>query len=503
MSPRRHAVAALLLTAAALRLFHTTQADSHPPPATAPAAVDPEIVALLRRMSGDDWKDRQAATEELIKKGEKARPTVDAVLRGDSRAALQVDAETRTRLEGIRNRLFRRYDATGGSLTEATLVTLHLKDASIADALAAFEAAVGGRIYQYPEDFPGSSDGMKAAAQAAAAGAAAHRLVSLDLEAVPFWDAVPPFAAAIGRVPRRRYGALCLYPRTDTPDAQSLYDGPICIDGPFLISADRIRWDQAVVFAPLDVARIWPTAPKPSAAKPDRSAYFALTLSVVAEPKTAAFFNYERKITIDEAVDDRGNALTNPGEAVRPSLGSVGGNTWHVEITLNHPVRDAGTRIARLRGSFILPVLSKVDVWTIDDPFGRNQPATKTIEGKTLKLAPIPTPPGSPGAGQHLLRVALDNAPPGLPFDATSFTGRLLATIDSQLHVLDARGADLRREISTERAGNDVAFRIEVSPERSTDGKPASGGAAKLVWNIPVAVEERKVKFDFKDLPMP
>ena len=104
-----------------------------------------DVAEVLRRLASDDWKQRQAAERELVKLGEDAvLPAIDTMLKGSGPSKL--DAETRGRLEAARRQIVEDR-AMGG-----TSVTLHLKDAAPADAVAALAKASRGPLRTYPDN---------------------------------------------------------------------------------------------------------------------------------------------------------------------------------------------------------------------------------------------------------------------------------------------------------------------------------------------------------------
>jgi hypothetical protein len=78
-------------------------------------------------------------------------------------------------------------------------------------------------------------------------------------------------------------------------------------------------------------------------------------------------------------------------------------------------------------------------------------------------------------------------------------------SMTNRLKVLDAQGHTLQNRGFSSSGSNDrIDFQIRYASGNDPDGDGvAAGTPAKLVWEIPTETKQRKISFEFKDLPMP
>jgi hypothetical protein len=447
------------------------------PPTTAPAiAVDP--ADLLRRMASDDWKQRQAAERELVRLGEDALPAINAMLNGDGAAAAggaKLDAETRARLQGARRQI-----AEDGALG-ATYVTLHLKDAAPAEAVAALAKASRGPLRTYPDNLFEHGQWPR---------------ITLDLDRVPLWDAMRQLCDRLGLAPNGWNDGLRLMPNNGEGDGQ--FDGPSSSDGPFLIVANEVHHNRSVRLVAAAGA-----APVAARAGEDD---FGVQFSAFAEPKLTVL-SCSETVVIDEAVDDHGNSLRPEDEA--PPIEEPGvfvtnrGTVWDLQAPLRYPAKNPGTKIARLRGSVSFTIQSAAETIEIPDPLRATAVTTRVVSGVTIEIQPLrkeQTVGGGEGKGYELKLSLTGGATiPGLGRpDAAQLT------VQRGLRLLDDKGRALHTRSfgSSSTDGRRTEYRLVYVAGRDEDGEPV-GEPTKLFWEIPTGTKQRKAKFELKDLPMP
>jgi hypothetical protein len=441
-----------------------------PSPATAPiAAVD--AASVLRRLASDDWKQRQAAEKELVRLGDDALPAIDAMLKGNGK----LDAETRARLEGARRQI-EEDRALGG-----TYVTLHLKDAAPADAVAALAKVARGPLRTYPDNLFDHGQWPR---------------VTMDIERAPFWDALRQLCDRVGLAPNGWNDGLRLMPNGG--DGEGQFDGPASIDGPFLIVANEVHHNRSV--------RLAGGAGGAVAARADEDD-FGVQLAAFAEPKLTVL-SCSETVILDEAVDDHGNSLR-PEDAVPGVIEDVGvfvtnrGTVWDLQAPLRYPAKNPGTKIARLRGSVTFTIRSAAETIEIGDPLRATAATTRVVNGVTIEIQPLrkeQVPNGGEGKGYELKLSLTGGATiPGLgrPDAAQLTVQHGLRLLDDKGHAFHTRSFG-----SSSTDGRRTDYRLVYVGGRDEDGEP-TGEPAKLVWEIPTGTKTRKAKFELKDLPMP
>lgn len=463
-------VAALLL----LPLPVTAAAES---PATRPAASGPartvDPADVLRRLASDDWKQRQAAERELVQLGEDALPAIDAMLKGTGPVGSpRLDAETRARLEGARRQI------AEARAMGTTYVTLHLKDAAPADAVAALAKAARGPLRTYPDNLFDHGQWPR---------------VTLELDRVPFWDALRQLCDRLGLAPNGWNDGVRLMPNGG--DGEGQFDGPSSTDGPFLIVANEVHHNRSV--------RLAAGAAAARAEEDD----FGVQFAAFAEPKLTVLSCTET-VVLDEAVDDRGNSLR-PDEEAGPAPEEPGvfvtnrGTVWDLQAPLRYPAKNPGTKIAKLRGSVTFTIQSAAETIEIDDPLRATAATTRAVNGVTIEIQPLRKEQGA-GGGEGKgweLKLSLTG---GVTIPGLGRPDAVQLTVQHGLRLLDDKGRALRTRSfgSTSTDGHRTDYRLVYIASRDEDGEP-SGDPAKLVWEIPTGTKQRKAKFELKDLPMP
>lgn len=145
-------------------------------PSQSPADLGPQIRALVRDLDAAQKAVRDDAEKRLIELGTPALASLPEPRPNDS-------AESALRLNRVRLALLR---LKAVHSLEASTVTLHVKEAPLAEVLAEVEKQTGNRLVDYRRQFGQQVDDVH---------------VTLDLDNVPFWKVVDRLATAAGMVP--------------------------------------------------------------------------------------------------------------------------------------------------------------------------------------------------------------------------------------------------------------------------------------------------------------
>jgi hypothetical protein len=439
----------------------------------APVPEDHGGAALLVRLSSDDWKQRQQAEEDLVRGGESARPLIRRWLDGPGAA---LDAETRSRLEAA----LRRIDdnrAAGPSF-----VTLHMKDAPPAEVAAELFRQAGAEARTSPDDLWDQGRWPR---------------VTLDADRQPFWAVLKEFLGKTGVGLSTSDEGLYLL------GAPGLVRGGAWqVSGPFLVAVTEISRTQRLVPAA--------QADGGAAGEASRTEDFAAQLVVLAEPKVAVVRGPDVP-RMEEAVDDKGNSLrplaVRAGEVVRNN-----GGLWTYRVQLKYP-QDAGTRIARFKGSATFAVQTKFEQVEVPD-LTHARDVERRLKDVRVIVSGI-QPQG--GRDEYELKLVLFYE--GLSGGAAGGVGggvaagpqgrwarvqRALYEMQNRLRVVDAAGQALeRRGFGSRVNGDEVEITVRFAPSWRPRDRRRSGEPAKLVWQVPTATKEVEAAFEFRDLPMP
>lgn len=446
---------------------------AQPAPAADPSPA-PALDAQIAQLSSDDWRTRQKAVRFLVAAGEDALPRLRQALR-------------QTRNGEIRARL----EAAIGHIEEdrrvgATLVTLQLEGASPARAVEELSRAARGSIGLEPPDL---------------ARDRSLKPVSLNARKRPFWEVMQALSRQTGLEPttltrggrETGFGLAC--------GDGTWADHPLVLAGPLLLRADRLTRTSGI-----------------SLRDPGTSNEFSVSLTAFAEPKLRVL-DFSGGVTLEEAVDDRGNSLVPPSDNGVPANveafgNSRGGNTSHWELgaTLHYP-KNPGTRIVRLKGSTTFEVQIRAAKLEVPIPGAKN--VSRNLDGVQVWVK-------SADSQRADIVVLRDNRPDP---DWYRLRASLLAT---EARLLDDKGQVVGRsqggvDIDDNNDGQAIEVRLRFARESGEDGagqgpgqgapardrrRPGGRGptqpeAVKLLWEFPVETREVVVPFEFRDLPIP
>jgi hypothetical protein len=413
----------------------------------------------ITQLAADDWKVRQQAEDRLVAVGEEALPRL-AKLAGSA-----ADGEVRTRAQSAMARIEQE------RITGKSLVTMDLKDATAAEALAELARQARAPIPTDPPNLLGKTS----------------KRVSLRVDHKPFWEVMQSFSAQTGlevaEITRHnREIGLGL-----TQGGTGWMEKPIALSGPLLIRADRLsRISTARLKAPGGV-----------------SEEFNISLTAFAEPKLRVL-DYSGTLRLREVVDERGNSLIPPEDGAGPANVDVFGNArdgntcrWEVGATLHRP-KGAGTRIRRFSASCAVQVQTRSAV--LEAPMAGARNAERVVDGLRMAVKTL-------DAGRCEVAVFRDGRSEtewlGVRLQLYAGEARLMGE-QGQVLARGQRGVDADDSPDNQRMDVRIKFAREGPDEGIKDVKRKGlSEATKLQWEFPTEVRELVVPFEFHDLPIP
>jgi hypothetical protein len=431
--------------------------------ADAPATqFSPEdIDRLIRQLSADDFRARQSAQDQLVNIGERARA-------GLQRAAKEAsDEETRSRAESALVQI------DENAIAGPSQITLHLKDVAPAELFKQLSDQCGVALE------PAKSDLWDKKPFAP---------VSIDVDRQPFWNAMLEAADKTG-IELRMEGndpKLAAGRWADT-------DGLRYISGPFLIVANRIEKSRVIELG----------------AAHRSQGDFAIRFTCLAEPKVR-LLGAAPVAKLEEAVDENGNSLIPPA---KPGPDRSGGafteaptGRWTCTARLQQPDPGpnvlGGTKISRLRGHIDVLFQSKFETLEFDQPANAHG-VSKRAAGLEIVLQELRA---RSDKYELTLSIQFDRNAPGAPANGPIDRDRIRQSIASDLRLLDAKGNSFPFAscgISATREDRiEVVVKLRIPPADPT-GARQMGEPVRVVWNMPSAVKQLSVPFEFADVPIP
>jgi len=418
-------------------------APADPPPAApaaqkAPAQLPATPEQLLQSLSHADWQKRRDAVHQLIGLG----PDADATLR--ELLHRNLDNEQRKNvslaLQLIQdNRLF-----------GASPITLHVKDAPVADVMAEIERQCLAPLPSYPSALFKQSTWGK---------------LTMNVDRVPLWD-----------VMRDLGNRLNIDYLSDSQELR-------ISRGPMRLPAGTITSGAFLLTVRAEGMRRG----------------MSLELAVYPEPKLNVIRTVDLKL--DRATDDQGNPLTPMTGRGGMRGGGRGFGRFGMTTRQNGPRLVSGIfqkpadseKIAQLRGEVTVCVAGAATLWEVNDPLN-SAAVTRTVDGIPITIESL----GAAGEG-YVLRTSI-------PFGWSSTDVQQSEVKDLMrrgLRLLDAQGRPLKLGTPDNSPGDSGSTDITVifTPDASGAGGK-TGRPAKLVWEVPEGVRELVVPFDFKNVPI-
>ncbi len=352
---------------------------------------------------------------------------------------------------------------------QPTRITLHLKDAALDDAVAALGKAAGVKF---------------SIADAAWDAKGVAKTISLDVNQKPFWEALftlcdrsglslPPPGFYSGNSSRIPLSPAIQFGPTRTSIAQL----PHFLYGPFLVTANNIQRIRNLG---------------------DKSNRDSLTLQMTAYCQPGTRVGQLGQLAIDEAVDETGASLAPDGpRTANPYFYDVTpGWSYNFTASLQAPA-DAGKKIARLKASLPLVLISRVETLEVPDIATITTPVHKTLGDCTYTVNPLK--PGTQKDTWELdLAVTRDNVLSGRGPGYSIFQSSQLLDADGNAW----RGAALSAGGNS--AGKMTYKMTYYSPNAGIPGGDKNAHTpAKFVMEVPTQTRELTLPVEFKDLPLP
>jgi hypothetical protein len=431
----------------------------------------PDAEALVAQLGDPEWSVRESAQEQLVAMGESVVPRL-------LRAAKETSSdEVRQRTESAIAQIGE------NQLSGPSLITIHLKDASVKDAFAELSRQAGANLQPMPSGLWDLHPWPK---------------ITIDLDRQPFWSALRAVSAQAGVELRQWNDGFRLL---ESGAAGPSGGGRFMVSGPFLITLLRCTRMQSIEYG------------LPGGENPNSD--FDITFSAVAEPKLRVL-RASNAAKLEEATDDLGNSLVprsedapgganagaaNANAAVDTDRGldatfvTGAAGTWQFSSRLDHPQR-MGKRLVKLRGT--VNVLLQRRVATMEIPSILSSVKMSRVAGGlrlTLNDAK------KVGSERYDLSITIARDGSGVPVD----WDRVQQSIND-LKLIDANGRSLARSDVASNHGNET-IDLSVSFTRSDllnlrkDDAPAD--PVKLVWPVATETKQLSVPFEFKDVPLP
>ncbi|CAN5457522.1 hypothetical protein BH09PLA1_BH09PLA1_30300 [soil metagenome] len=428
-------------------------------PTTAPASSQPAdpIDSLIAQLSADEWRTREDAQDELVALGDAAIGRLRVAV------AENPSVEARQRAQAAINRINER------QVTGASLITLHMKNATLSDVFAEISRQSGSDLQPLPPELWELRPWPK---------------VSFDFDNQPFWNVMRVVAEQTG-IELKAWNNDGLHLIQGAPAAAG---GRWTVTGPFLITLHRSSRSQVIDYGAGDSV----------------NSDFALTFSAIAEPKLRVLrASYIARL--DEATDDHGNSLLNKDdddELRRRSgldLAYIGNNAgqWQFTARLSYP-KNMGTRLTVLRGSAMVQLQTRSETIEVPNILSANN-AARSLGAMSLTVRDVKK---TADRYEVSVMVARDPNRPEAGPDAIDWQRVQQSLAD--LKIVDEQGRALER-ISFSSGGTDQSTEVMMSFSATEAGgtRNRTGEPSKLVWRVATEVKDVLVPFEFKDVPLP
>jgi hypothetical protein len=467
----------------------TTAPTTRPMTAIAPTiastVVSADVTKLINQLGSDDADDRDSAQKKLVDMG---RPAIPALKKA---AESSEDPEIRSRAAAALAQLKDHDD------NDASLITLHVKDASASDVLASISTQSQSQLSTFAF---GRLPGVD------------NRTITIDSDAKPFWDVMTDVCGQLNLCPE--LSVLGKNQMRLQPMARNWMQSPHQVVGAFWIGAAGVYRTRSIdLQGPVAV-----------------DDQFSVRLIVCPEPKLAVAQISD--LTLKEATDDLGHSLipapVAPNRAALTAhlLRSFSQNSRTIETHLQYPDQP-GKKIAILSGDLNVMVSQDVQQYLVDDVMG-SQKITNPLKNCNVTTTCI-----KQGVSDTYV-VTIECTRDGMSDD--QWTAMINRTNDVTLE--DADGHQLAPLTfalpgqSTETSYTCRAYfsknsalgmarmpQIMVGGAGGAVGGVAVGGVAvaggaaapavkigdpkRLTWNVATSLKTIKVPVELKDLPMP
>jgi hypothetical protein len=408
-------------------------------PATRPSSIlteipSPEVDSLISQLADPHWQVRNRAADRLAQLGS----PVERQLERARDAARTVDL--RTRLELVLSRI------DEGRRAGTSYVSLHLKAASVHDALAALEREARVKFDAGSGEL---GDGGS---------------ITLDADHRPFWlvlrDLCAQAKVEVGSIDSS--GRIVLRGGDEEWGRR-----PCAIKGPYMLLARRIELTRT-----LDLAN----------PKAVTNAY-SLVLLAYAEPKLRPIYWSVRGI--DQCVTDTGRMMDLPNDAFEPGDLNADSET---RLQFTGPA-EVGHRLAKLRLSARFVLSERSDPVEIGGIL-KVKNDSQTVGGWRVLIKGVAK--GDDDRYAAAVSVYRDNHTP------EEWSERMGLLDRAQPRLIDASGKPMESGGMSLNEGPDEWNWTDEFTPGTPEAKPA-----KLVWDFPLETRHVDVSFEFKDLPLP
>ena len=178
---------------------------------TQPAAPAIDRQAILKQLASTDWHQRKAAIETLVALGEPGKPFIEELVQSAA------DAEARNNAQAALAQI------DDNRLTGPSYITLHLKNATAAKAMALLAPQTFTTLPTMPENLWQQGG---------------FGTVNIDVDHVPFWEVAPKICAQLG---------VNFQPNQNTVRIMrggGQIQGISHVEGPFLVVANQLTYSR-------------------------------------------------------------------------------------------------------------------------------------------------------------------------------------------------------------------------------------------------------------------
>jgi hypothetical protein len=399
---------------------------------TTTAAVPADIDKWMTQLGDENWRVREAAQRSLTEAGDGVRPALAEL------AAKTTVPEVKQRAEEVIRRLdaarakreaeARRRARGDADLFEASLVTLKFDGAPAREVYDALAAQAGMTLKTLQgEHFWARQN---------------NKNVKIDLDKVPFWEAVDALEQQTD-LTFRDWGNEMVLDRAEGAHAR----GPVFTQGPYKLVAVEMgmpgRYHELKVFV---------------------------------EPKLR-ILAHAMEADIDEAVDVQGQPVAAQRFGRGRDMHARGGNAFDVRLGLDNTPH----RIAHLKGSVRANVVLREAVVEIDDMAKANN-AERVIDGRRFMVNLM-----TPEPGEHLVTL--------IAYDLPAVAGGGGVTQVKPKLVDDAGNEFTSGGWGGGGNGKRMTYHFTFR------AAPACGKPAKLILPFPAETREIKIPFEFGKPP--
>ncbi len=355
-----------------------------------------------------------------------------------------------------------------GAATQPSRMSLHLKDATLKQAVKELEKQVGASIPVIPPDLLEKN---------------VFPRVSLDVKDAPFWELFKQFSLKTGLEPV--VSGEDPYPRFQLGLGNGQYwKGAHAIGGPLIFLATDISRTSSI-----ELGRT----------KHQSQRDLTLSLSAVAEPGLK-LLSVASDVRLVEAEDDQAHSLM-PGDAAErlkepATFENPGGGTYLMNLTLELNCPEVhGPKIAKLKGRTFARIQTSGQRVEIEDVM-KSRNVSRTVGSvpftfKNLKKADI----------EYILQCSVRRSKAGAEEWSNlhqSIYNGMMSLYDAKGRLVAARATENGGEYTDNRIDANLRFVREVGVSDPDAGEPF-----KLVWDAPTKTQDLIVDFELMDIPIP